>query len=471
MTTATATPPAERPPKAFAVWFGELRRWSVNSFYRVRWHWPAKDIAPLEKALERKSVAVNKKKVGLDNLQMVTLHFDGEMEPRDTNGKRTFKGKLFEAVAGDVLYSKIDVRNGAIGVVPPEMPKVAVSSEYPVYRVRPEVALPEYVKLLFRTNAFRRQINSMISGASGRKRVQPSDLEEIDVPLPPLPVQQAIVEHWNKAQQAVAQAKARAGEIAAGIAAHVYEALGTPAPDFSAGRPKVLAIDWADLSRWSFNYVARQKLGLLGFSQSKYPIRPMSDCLAGTMNGYCIRPVSRKTPHRMLKLNALTPAGLDVEQTKFVKVSQKVANRFCLHKGDVLICRSVGSYEYVAKTALVEEDHPDILFPDIIIRAKFTEDVLPEYAREIMETPLGRSFFQSNARTAVGMWKIGAEDIRAFPIPVPPKDKQQAIVDMVQQSRAEIAAAREQAQQLAEQTKAEVEAMILGKRPAKGAGA
>jgi type I restriction enzyme S subunit len=136
----------------------------------------------------------------------------------------------------------------------------------------------------------------------------------------------------------------------------------------------------------------------------------------------------------------------------------------------VLICRSVGSYEHVAKTALVEEDHTDILFPDIIIRARFTEELLPAYARKIMGTPLGRSYFQSNARTAVGMWKVGAEDIRSFPVPVPPKDKQQSIVGVVQQRRAEIVAIRNEAQELAEQTKAEVEAMILGMRAAGSAG-
>jgi len=59
------------------------------------------------------------------------------------------------------------------------------------------------VKLLFRTNAFLGQINSLISGASGRKRVQPSDLEQIEAPLPDPSVQQRIVDFWQEAQSAV----------------------------------------------------------------------------------------------------------------------------------------------------------------------------------------------------------------------------------------------------------------------------
>ena len=110
-------------------------------------------------------------------IPLVTLRFNGEMVPRPRNAGASFKGRLFHADPGDVVYSKIDVRNGAIGIVPDELGRVCVSSEYPVYAVDPAVAEAHYVKLLFRTDAFRRKINSMISGASGRKRVQPSDLE------------------------------------------------------------------------------------------------------------------------------------------------------------------------------------------------------------------------------------------------------------------------------------------------------
>ena len=117
---------------------------------------------------------VDRRQHGFDSLNLVTLHFDGEMEPRNLQGRSNFKGRLFFAHPGDVIYSKIDVRNGAIGVIPDEIGDVTVSSEYPVYRLKPERAVPEYIKLLFRTGFFRLAINSMISGTSGRKRVQPS---------------------------------------------------------------------------------------------------------------------------------------------------------------------------------------------------------------------------------------------------------------------------------------------------------
>ncbi len=186
--------------KAFAVTFSALHVWSAASYFDVSWKWPREHIKPLGTALKARRVKVDKTGSTLSSLKLITLHFDGAMEARNLRDKEAFAGSLFEAKPGDVVYSKIDVRNGAIGVVTEDLGIVAVSSEFPVYEVDSSQALPQYVQLLFRTPYFRRAINSMVSGASGRKRVQPSQLVSVHVPLPPIPLQSAIVQRWREAK-------------------------------------------------------------------------------------------------------------------------------------------------------------------------------------------------------------------------------------------------------------------------------
>src|SRR5689334_2335204 len=65
------------------------------------------------------------------NYQPITIHFDGTVDPRDRGAP--FLGAMFAAYPGDVIFSKIDVRNGAITIVPPQFNKVVVTSEYPVH--------------------------------------------------------------------------------------------------------------------------------------------------------------------------------------------------------------------------------------------------------------------------------------------------------------------------------------------------
>ena len=100
-------------PRAFVVWFRDLSRWSVGSFVQTDWRWPVETIKPLSVVLSRKTVDIDRASAQTGAMRLVTLHFDGEMEPRDASAGGKFKGRLFHADPGDVIYSKIDVRNGS----------------------------------------------------------------------------------------------------------------------------------------------------------------------------------------------------------------------------------------------------------------------------------------------------------------------------------------------------------------------
>jgi hypothetical protein len=66
----------------------------VGSFARLQWQWPKEYVRPLSEALCRRVEEVDRKQHAIKDLQLVTLHFDGSMEPRDLDGQKSFKGKL-----------------------------------------------------------------------------------------------------------------------------------------------------------------------------------------------------------------------------------------------------------------------------------------------------------------------------------------------------------------------------------------
>lgn len=216
-------PDRGKPVGREAVWFGTWRR-DVKRLdpkrYRYQREGPAlKGLRRLGDLLVRRHEKVDRSKYTFGDLQLVSLHFDGSVSPRDVKAwRKDIKGTLWFAYPGDLVYSKIDVRNGAIGLVPDEIGRVAVTSEYPVYQVKEGISA-EYLKIVLRTPQFTDLLKAMAAGHSGRKRVQPGELEDVFIPVPSLDQQRKIVAEVQcrreravalreEAERVVAEAKA-----------------------------------------------------------------------------------------------------------------------------------------------------------------------------------------------------------------------------------------------------------------------
>ena len=446
-------------PRAFRVFFEDFNIWSVGSFYRADWAWPQEYIKPLSAALKRKQIEVDRKEHLLETLQLVTLHFDGSMEPRNIDGKNQFKGRLNFANAGDVIYSKIDVRNGAIGIVPQSMSCVAVSSEYPVYEVRPNVALSQYIQLLFRTDNFRQTINSMISGASGRKRVQPSQIESLKVPLPPLSVQRAIVTRWHKAQKEIEKARWRAERHRADIEKSLFDDLGLKSPKLKTP-PSSFAVLWEDFLRWSVSY-SQTILSGTDLTCGKYSVVPLGSILELVQYGTSEKANTTREGTPIIRMNNIVEGLLDLSKIKHIKLSNNEREKLLLKGGDILFNRT-NSKELVGKCAVFHEKG-DYVFASYLIRIRVSpSEADPDYVAYIINSPIGRQQIDAMSRQIIGQANINSEELRGLQIPLPPLDVQQTIARRVKEGRAEIAHELENADREASEAKAEVEALILG---------
>jgi type I restriction enzyme S subunit len=112
----------------------------------------------------------------------ITIRFGGDIEARDRD--KAFAGAMYAVRPSDLVFSKIDVRNGAIGLLPEAIGAAVVTSEYPVYVPDPEQVDAAFLAWLLRTAPFKVLLQSAASGTSGRKRVHPDQFEALQVPLP-----------------------------------------------------------------------------------------------------------------------------------------------------------------------------------------------------------------------------------------------------------------------------------------------
>jgi len=432
-------------PRAPVVRWKCVNRWSVGSFVETDWRWPGSVIRPLSAALSRKMVDVQRDGHEPGSLRLVTLHFDGEMEPRDESAGDNFKGRLFHADPGDVIYSKIDVRNGAIGIIPENLGRVCLSSEYPVYAVDPAIADARYIKLLFRTDLFRRKIHSMVSGASGRKRVQPADLESVAVPLPPLSLQRKIVAAHEAARQKVDKAR---------------EQLAYLVRDLDAELRRLACLDVL-YQRW---FVARWKdLTTLDMKSARAatfrldnptfkPLREFAEEAT-----YLVKPWEH--PEKDWPIY-----GVNNKEGVFFSHFQKgsafnapykqIRKNWFFHNPTRSNVGSLGIVPDVPADAITSPE-----YQVWCIKA----GLLPSFVATLIATRYFIDLIQIHRVGAVKQ-RLYVENLLQIPIPVVPHEIQLKIADLRESAIQEIA----DAQAFADAAKANVEAMILGTKPVEG---
>ena len=94
---------------------------------------------------------------------------------------------------GQFILSRIDARNGALGVVPADLDGAVVSNDFPVFDLAVDRLLPAYLGWLSKTAAFVEECQKASEGTTNRVRLQEATFLARKIPLPPLAEQQRIV--------------------------------------------------------------------------------------------------------------------------------------------------------------------------------------------------------------------------------------------------------------------------------------
>lgn len=96
--------------------------------------------------------------------------------------------------ANQLILSKIDARNGAIGLVPPELDGAIVSNDFPSFEFRdPDQCNAAFMGWLVRSSPFVELCKAASEGTTNRVRIKEDRLLDQQIALPPLAEQQALV--------------------------------------------------------------------------------------------------------------------------------------------------------------------------------------------------------------------------------------------------------------------------------------
>lgn len=400
---------------------------------------------------------------GLGDYQAITIKFSGDVIPRER--VTAFKGSMFAAYAGDLVFSKIDARSGAIGIIPLSIPKAFVTSEYPVTIPNLEILRPEYLHRVLRAKHFKDALTRKASGTSGRKRVTLDAFLDLAIPVPDLVEQDNLISAYVDALDRAAQLDLEARAIEnAGL--HDFEqALGIAPPPPLPDRPVFIA-RFKEFDQWSHEGMLRASLGDRKDTVASYPIVTLNS-VAAVSYGLQKSPANRPGlhPRPYLRVANVQRGRLVLDEIKTIDVPDSDMPALRLEIGDILFVEGNGSRKELGRVALWGGEIADCVHQNHIIKARPDQTrLLPEFAEAWFNTDAGRDHFFRSGKTTSGLGTINSQVIRSAPLPLPSVVEQKQITDELLKARKAAEAKRAKAEALRSAAWSEFEAAIFDEK-------
>jgi len=279
-----------------------------------------------------------------------------------------------------------DIFPGQSGVVASTMARVRV--------VSPKI-IPEFLHCyLLRLSSHLRHT----AAGSTVPHVRGKIVAALPVPLPPLPVQERIVEILQKADE-IRRKRQEAMEIVDAILPAMYRDV--------FGDPRSNPRGW--------------------------PMDVLGNYLVDTRYGTSARTSGHGTGDPVLRIPNVIQRTIDTADLKYLQVSDKERQRLLLKPGDILVVRTNGNKDYVGRCAVFDLDD-EYLFASYLIRLRLDVTKLnPHYVVAYLATSLGRQEVDLNSRTSAGQYNISSAGLKAIRIPIPPLKFQQKFLGQYEQ--------------------------------------
>ncbi len=434
--------------RAIVVWWHDMDRWVVPSGAILSRRLPGgwrrvhvRDVVKMTSDPVRVEPNTEYKMAG------VKWYGEGVFHRESVRGDSQSARWVWPLNPDALIYNRLFAWKASFAVVPAELAGCHVSNEFPQFVVDPKQLLSEYLYLWCITDQTIRAVNvaSTGSAAVSRNRFREEFFLGFELPLPPLAVQRKIVAAWESARKAAAATQARIECLERDIEAGFLADLGLKAPT-RAALPKVFAIWWKDLLRWSvsFNALASVAIDLTG---GKYPAVSLGD-VAAVSYGIQKCPANRPSQHPRpyLRVANVQRGELDLHEIKYIDVPDSEMPSLRLEPGDILFVEGNGSKAELGRCALWHGEVPDCVHQNHILKVRpDSSRLLSDYATTWFNTDVGKDHFFRSVKTSSGLGTINSSELRAAPIPLPPLDVQHHFVERVARRREQIAKLRTEA--------------------------
>lgn len=298
------------------------------------------------------------------------------------------------AKEGQFVFSRIDARNGAFGIVPANLNNSVVSGNFLTFDVVKDKLSPVYLRYFTERATFWEDCAKISEGTTNRVPVRLEEFLKLTIPLPPLAEQQRIVMCIEELAGKIAEARSLRQQA-----------------------------------------LEEAKLSLASRVSDLFKTGANNGWLKGTLGDYVVDAcygTSEKTSDDasgtpILRMGNIQAGRLDFRDLKYLHLSEKDRDKLFLERGDILINRT-NSAELVGKCAVFEADR-EYAFASYLIRLRLDQHRAdPRLVAAYINSPIGREYMLSEKKQMTGQANVNSKKLQALPIALPSLEEQRHIV-------------------------------------------
>mgnify|MGYP001665359883 CR=1 FL=1 len=411
------------------VKFSQLYNWSVQYMNDSKIRFTTKyPLVQIKEFLTRNKTAITVQ----DEItyQRVTIRVrNGGVIPRDEiKGTEIGTKKQFLVSAGQFILSKIDARNGAMGIIPEKLNGAIVTQDFLAYDIDTTKINPQYLVLVSTTKQFIDFCQSCSSGTTNRQRVDEDKFLNIQIPCPSLAEQNKLVEEYNAIIEEGNKIDIQIESIRQKIQSYLLNAIGIKDSNNLENNKtaecqyKYLKFtNLSNIDRWDY-WNQKQSITTL-LHTTKYPIVAL-----GSYNLIHRKWVRDSNTFRYVEIGSVEPLRgiVNAEELSTDKAPSRATQ--IIKEGDLIIGTT---RPYLKKFAIVPSEYDSCVcssgFQVIAANKNYSLNFLYEY----LHTYLAINQFEFYMTGALYP-AITNKDLKKVLVPFPPLEIQNDIVQYIQ---------------------------------------
>ena len=364
-----------------------------------------------------------------------------------------------------------------------ENKELTFSNHITIIRVRKEAILPDYLWIILNIYQRNRIFYSICTNWNNQSGIGLEVLKKLKIPLPPLEIQQQIVDLYEKAYTEKQQKEAEAQRLLDSIDDYLLGELGITLPKedeylpqntdknnsynldndnplVKKGRLFLTNLSEVTGKRIDPDYNSKYFYCLFqSLNNSIYPFERIKKYLkaikTGTTPNQKLNAFTTEKEIPFLRNTNLKKYEINIENTKYIRTKYKDFLTFS-YKDEVIMCIA-GT---IGISSVNVYDIP-ISINQNVSSLRFSEEINPFFISYWFNTNIFLSLAKRASSVATILY-LNNDNLKSLPIPIPPLQKQSEIATHISQIRNKANILKQEGKEILEQAKQEVEQMILG---------